>query len=162
MSRAGMRKDWLVLTTFVLVCLGAGALGSWFTTPALDGWYANLLKPTWNPPNWIFAPAWSALYLLMAVAAWLVWRRAGFGAARRAMGLFVIQLTLNVAWSALFFGLRSPVAALGGIAVLWVAIAATIVAFSRISSAAAWILVPYLAWVTFAGALNLAIWRLNG
>jgi tryptophan-rich sensory protein len=105
---------------------------------------------------------WSALYLLMAVAAWLVWRRAGLRTAGRALGLFSVQLILNVAWSGVFFGLRSPAAALVEIVLLWVAIAATIAAFSRTSSVASWIMVPYLAWVTFAGALNLAIWRLNG
>jgi tryptophan-rich sensory protein len=157
-----MRRDWLVLVAFVLVCFGAGAVGSWFTTPALDGWYANLRKPAWNPPNWVFAPVWSALYLLMAVAAWLVWRRAGFRAPRGALSLFFAQLILNVTWSVLFFGLRSPIAALGGIAMLWVAIVATIVAFSRTSPTASWIMAPYLAWVTFASALNLAIWRLTG
>lgn len=157
-----MGGDWLVLVAFVLVCFGAGAVGSWFTTPALDSWYADLRKPAWNPPNWIFAPVWSVLYLLMAVAAWLVWGRAGFRAPGGALGLFSAQLILNVAWSVLFFGLRSPAAALGGIAVLWVAIVATIVAFSRTSPAASLIMIPYLAWVTFAGALNLAIWRLNG
>jgi len=162
MNRASMRGDWLVLVAFILVCFGAGAVGSWFTTPALDSWYADLRKPTWNPPNWIFAPAWSTLYLLMAVAAWIVWRRAGLRAPGGALGLFSAQLILNVAWSVLFFGLRSPAAALGGIVVLWVAIVATIVAFSRTSPAASWIMIPYLAWVTFAGALNLAIWRLNG
>ena len=162
MNRTAVRRDWLVLVAFVLVCFGAGALGSWFTTPALDGWYANLRKPAWNPPNWVFAPVWSALYLLMAVAAWLVWRRAGFRAPRGALCLFSSQLILNVTWSVLFFGLRSPIAALGGIAMLWVAIVATIVAFSRTSPAASWIMAPYRAWVTFASALNLAIWRLNG
>jgi len=162
MIRRGMGRDVVVLAVFILVCFGAGAVGSWFTTPALDGWYADLRKPAWNPPNWIFAPVWSALYLLMAVAAWLVWRRAGLRTAGRALGLFSVQLILNVAWSGVFFGLRSPAAALVEIVLLWVAIAATIAAFSRASSVASWIMVPYLAWVTFAGALNLAIWRLNG
>lgn len=156
-----MHRDWLVLAAFTLICLGAGAIGAWFTTPALEVWYAQLRKPAWNPPNWLFAPVWSALYLLMAVAAWLVWRKAGFRAPGGALGLFLGQLILNVVWSALFFGLRGPAAALVGIAALWVAIAATIVTFSRTSIAAAWIMAPYLAWVTFAGALNFAIWRLN-
>ncbi|HEY6104246.1 MAG TPA: TspO/MBR family protein, partial [bacterium] len=106
MNHGAARGDWLMLVAFVLVCFGAGAVGSWFTTPALDGWYADLRKPTWNPPNWIFAPVWSALYLMMAIAAWLVWRKGGFGASGGAMTLFAAQLILNVAWSALFFGLR--------------------------------------------------------
>lgn len=162
MSRAALPRDWLALAIFVLVCFGAAGVGSSFTTPALDGWYVDLRKPAWNPPNWIFAPVWSALYLLMAIAAWLVWRKEGFRATGGAMALFAVQLILNIAWSALFFGLRSPGAALAEIAGLWVAIAATIAAFSRTSSLASWIMAPYLAWVSFAGALNFAIWRLNG
>ena len=157
-----IHRDWLVLAVFVLVCLGAGAVGSLFTMPALDGWYAALRKPPWNPPNWVFGPVWSTLYLLMAVAAWLVWRRAGFGGASAALSLFAAQLIFNVAWSWLFFGLRSPGLAFGGIVVLWVAIVATVVSFAQTTAAAAWIMTPYLAWVTFASALNLAIWRLNG
>jgi tryptophan-rich sensory protein len=161
MIRGAMGRDWIVLAVFILVCFGAGAVGSWFTTPALDGWYAYLRKPVWNPPNWIFAPVWSTLYLLMAIAAWLVWRKSGFAASGGAMGLFAAQLVLNVVWSAVFFGLRSPAAALVEVTLLWLAIAATIWAFSRTSSVASWIMAPYLAWVTFATALNLAIWRLN-
>lgn len=157
-----MRRELIVLAGFILVCFGAGAVGSWFTTPALGDWYAALRKPAWNPPNWVFGPVWSTLYLLMAIAAWLVWRKGGIGAPGGALALFGAQLMLNTAWSALFFGLRSPAAALVDIAALWVAIAATIVAFSRTSPAASWIMAPYIVWVTFAGALNFAIWRLNG
>lgn len=157
-----MRRDWVVLAVFIVVCFGAAGLGSWFTTPSLDSWYAELRKPAWNPPSWIFAPVWSALYLLMAIAAWLVWRRAGFTSGGRALALFAVQLVLNVAWSALFFGMHNPGAAFIDIVLLWLAIAATIAAFRQFTPAAAWMLVPYLAWVTFAGALNFTIWRLNG
>lgn len=156
-----MSRHWLALAVFILICLGAGALGSWFTTPSLDGWYAGLRKPSWNPPDWIFAPVWTTLYLLMAVAAWLVWRRAGFAGGRTALALFAVQLILNVGWSALFFGMRNPGAAFVEIVLLWLAIVVTVAAFRPVSRAAAWLLVPYLAWVTFAGALNLTIWRLN-
>lgn len=159
--RLTVRRDWVGLVVLVLICLGAGAIGSWFTTPALDSWYASLRKPAWNPPNWVFGPVWSALYLLMATAAWLVWRVGGIRARGGAMGLFAVQLILNVAWSALFFGLQRPGAAFGGIVALWIAIVLTVVAFARTSRTSAWLMIPYLAWVTFAGALNLAIWWLN-
>lgn len=161
MSRAATSRDWLVLAGFIALCLGAGAVGSWFTMPALDVWYAALRKPSWNPPNWVFAPVWTALYLTMAVAAWMVWRRAGVGAARTALILFAVQLILNVAWSALFFALRSPALGVAGIVALWAALVATIVSFGRISAGAVWLMIPYLVWVTFAGALNVAVWRLN-
>lgn len=161
MSRAATPRDWLVLAGFIALCLGAGAVGSWFTMPALDVWYAALRKPSWNPPNWVFAPVWTALYLTMAVAAWMVWRRAGVGAARTALILFAVQLILNVAWSALFFALRSPALGVAGIVALWAALVATIVSFGRISAGAVWLMIPYLVWVTFAGALNVAVWRLN-
>lgn len=157
-----MSRDWLVLAVFILVCFGAAGIGSWFTTPALGSWYAELRKPAWNPPGWIFGPVWTVLYLLMAIAAWLVWRKAGFGAGRTALVLFAVQLVLNVAWSALFFGQHNPGAAFVDIVLLWLAIAATAAAFRPFSPAATWLLAPYLAWVTFASALNFAIWRLNG
>lgn len=162
MSTMGGRGDLWVLAVFIVVCLGAGGVGSLFTTPALVGWYPSLLKPVWTPPNQVFAPVWSTLYLLMAVAAWLVWRQAGFGPARAGLVLFAVQLLLNTAWSFLFFGLRNPGAGVVGIVALWVAIALTTAAFARINVRAAWLMAPYLGWVTFATALNVAIWRLNG
>jgi len=146
------------------VCLGASfaaaGLGSLFTRPAIEGWYAGLAKPWWTPPNGTFGPVWTALFAMMAVAAWLVWRRRAPGG-RGALGLFAVQLMLNVVWSALFFGLRMPGAAFAHIVVLWLAIAATALAFRRVSPAAGLLLVPYLAWVGFAAALNFALWRLN-
>lgn len=141
------------------VCFGAAWLGSWFTQPALVPWYAGLAKPSWTPPNSAFAPAWTILFALMAVAAWLVWRQAGL--ASIPLKLFAIQLTLNVVWSGLFFGLKSPAAALIEIVLLWLAILATALAFRRANRLAGWLLVPYLAWVAYAVALNFAIWRLN-
>ena len=112
-------------------------------------------------PAWVFGPVWTALYLSMAIAAWLVWRRAGWPGGARALGLFAVQLALNAAWSPLFFGLRSPAAGLVDIAALWLAIAATVFAFFRIAPVAGALLVPYWLWVTFATALNAAIWSLN-
>lgn len=154
-----MQKSVFGLIGWVLVSLAAGWVGSRFMPGA---WYAGLAKPSWNPPSWVFAPVWSTLYLLMAVAAWLVWRRTGFAGAPAALGMFVLQLVLNSLWSYLFFGLHRPGFALIEIVVLWGAIAATLIAFWRISPPAGALLLPYLAWVSFAAALNLQLWRLNG
>ena len=140
---------------WLALCFGAAAVGARFKP---GPWYAALRKPAWNPPAWIFAPAWTILYVLMASAAWLVWRQAGLVPAH---GVFVAQLALNTAWTWLFFGLRRPGLALADIAALWLAIVATVVAFWSVLPLAGVLLVPYLAWVTFAGALNLSLWRRN-
>jgi tryptophan-rich sensory protein len=149
-----------VLGLFVAlaVTFGAAALGSLFTTPSIAGWYARLPKPSWTPPNWLFAPVWTALYASMAVAAWLVWRKEPGRARRTALVLFAVQLVLNVAWTGLFFAARLPGLAFVEICLLWLAILTTIGAFWRVSPICGAILVPYLAWVSFAAALNLAIW----
>jgi benzodiazapine receptor len=126
-------------------------------------WYASLAKPAWTPPTWVFGPAWTILYAMMAVAAWRLWRRLGARPheSRRALVLFAVQLALNLSWTPVFFGMQRPDLALVVILVLWLAIAATIVAAWKACKTAAALLVPYLAWVTFATALNAAIWRLN-
>ena len=126
-------------------------------------WYASLAKPAWTPPTWVFGPAWTILYAMMAVAAWRLWRRLGARPreSRRALVLFAVQLALNLSWTPVFFGMQRPDLALVVILVLWAAIAATIVAAWKACKTAAALLVPYLAWVTFATALNAAIWRLN-
>ena len=129
--------------------------------PRIEGWYAALTKPSWTPPGWLFGPVWTVLYLGMAVAAWLVWRQKGLSAARGALTLFGVQLGLNVAWSWLFFGLRNPGLGFVDILSLWVAIAATLVAFWWRSVLAGLLFVPYLAWVTFAAVLNYSIWQSN-
>lgn len=154
-------RAWLGLAVIILLCFAAAGVGSALTASSVGSWYVGLTKPAWNPPNWLFGPVWSFLYLTMAVAAWIVWRRAGFGGASGALGLFVLQLFLNVAWSAVFFGLRSPGPAFVEIVLLWAAILATVTAFWRIAPAAGALMVPYLLWVTFAAILNYAIWRLN-
>ena len=159
---SGPARSALGLALFVVACFAAAGLGSLVTTPRINGWYAELEKPFFNPPSWLFGPVWTILFLAMAVAGWLVWRRAGFSGASVALTLFGGQLFLNVLWSTLFFGLKSPGAALVEIVILWVAILATLVAFRRVSRAAGLLFVPYLAWVTFATVLNLEIWRLNG
>jgi len=140
-------------------CLGAGGLGALVTTPALRPWYASLSKPRWAPPNWLFAPVWTILYVAMAIAAWLVWQRSGL--LQRPMKLFILQLALNAAWSPIFFGLRAPGPAFAEIVALWLAILATLLEFWGILPPAAWLLAPYFVWVSFAAVLNFSIWRLN-
>ena len=150
------------LLTSIAVPLGAGALGSIPTARNIPTWYAGLKKPGFNPPNSIFAPVWTTLYLLMGVADYLVGAQAAGDAALGPARLaYRGQLALNTLWSILFFGLRAPAAALLEIGLLWVAVLLTIVRFARISRPAALLLVPYLVWVSFAAALNAAIWRLN-
>lgn len=160
-TREGSSFQWLVLALFLIVCLGTAGLGAAWTNLSVGDWYAAIKKPSWNPPNWLFGPVWTALYIGMAVAAWLVWRKNGLADAWLPLLLFAVQLFLNAAWSALFFGMRSPGIAFADIVLLWFAILATIVAFGRVSGLAATLLVPYLAWVSFATALNGAIWSAN-
>ena len=148
----------VALLVFVALVVVAAAVGSRFRP---GEWYERLRKPSWRPPNWLFAPVWSALYLMMAFAAWLVWGKAGLAAGAVPLALWLGQLVLNAAWSPAFFGLRRPDLGLIVIAALWVAIASTVAAFAAVSATAAWLMVPYLVWVSFATALNFAIWRLN-
>lgn len=148
------------LAVFILLVFACAALGSWFTFQGVNDWYQQISKPTWNPPSWIFGPVWTALYLTIAISAWLIWEQAP-SAKKRALTIWSIQLALNVFWSACFFTWKSPGLALIEIALLWACILATILAFKPLNRYAAWLLVPYLCWVTFATALNFAIWRLN-
>jgi tryptophan-rich sensory protein len=149
---------WLGLATWLLLCFSAAFTGSAF---APGDWYASLRKPSWNPPNWLFGPVWTALYIAMAVAAWRVWRCGGFRLQRRPLGLFLAQLALNALWTPLFFGLRRPDLAFAAIVALCVTVALTLAAFWSMDRLAALLLAPYLAWITFAAALNFALWRLN-
>jgi translocator protein len=153
------KQSWLAPVVLIVVCFAVAGLGGMATTPSIPNWYAGLAKPSWTPPGWIFGPVWSVLYLSMAVAAWLVWRK---GNAVAPMTLFAVQLLLNAAWSWMFFGLHSPGAAFIDIILLWTTITATTVLFWRRSLVAGLLFVPYLAWVSFAAVLNFAIWRLNG
>src|SRR5581483_10582213 len=132
------------------VCFGTAAVGGALTASGVRDWYPALNKPSWTPPDWVFGPVWTALYLMMALAAWPVWRRAGWPRSRAALVLFAVQLVLNAAWSGLFFALRRPGAAFAEVILLWAAIFATLVAFGRVSAAATGLLVPYLLWVTYA------------
>jgi benzodiazapine receptor len=149
---------WAGLIGWIAVSFAAAAAGSQATDPE---WYRSLERPSWAPPGWVFGPVWTALYTMMGVAAWLVWRRGGFGGARVALGLFLVQLAFNAAWSWLFFGMRRADLAFAEIVLLWVLILATAVAFARHTRAAAWLLAPYLAWVAFAAVLNFTLWRLG-
>ena len=151
-------NQWLVLGGFVVVRFAAAALGGVTTAGSVRDWYPTLVKPAWNPPAWIFGPVWTVLYLAMAVAAWLVWRRVGWGAA---LVWFALQLALNATWSPVFFGMHQIGLALVNIVLLWLAIAGTMVAFWKVTPVAGWLFVPYLAWVSFATALNFVLWRLN-
>lgn len=152
---------WIGLFVIVALCLAVGGLGAVITTPEINGWYRSIAKPTWNPPDWVFGPVWTTLYVLMAIAAWLVWKPLGMKEGATPLTLFAIQLALNFAWSWIFFGLHQPGWAFAEIVILWLTILATIVAFFCRSRTAGWLLIPYLAWVTFAGVLNFTIWRLN-
>jgi tryptophan-rich sensory protein len=156
-SPSGTRR-WLGLAGWLLLCLAAASMGALFTP---GEWYAALEKPSWNPPGWVFGPVWSTLYAMMAVAAWLVWQHGGFAAQRRPLLAFLAQLALNAMWTPLFFGLHWPGLAFAEIMLLWVAIAWTIATFARVHRAAAWLLGPYLVWVSFAAVLNGTLWRLN-
>ena len=149
------------LVVFVLLCFAAAGIGNLFTAPQIPGWYAKLAKPDWTPPSWLFGPVWSLLYLMMAVAAWLVWRRGELSRNKLPLIVFFIQLALNTLWSVLFFGLQQPGYAAIEIVALLLAIGATAILFARRSPLAAALLVPYLLWVSFATALNIAIWSMN-
>ncbi len=146
----------------ILISEAAGIIGSVFTSPAIPNWYAGIIKPTFSPPNWVFGPVWTTLFALMGIASYIVWKK---GIERRdvkiALSMFALQLILNVAWSLIFFGLQNPALAFLEIVALWLAIALTIVSFYRISKNAAYLLIPYILWVSFAMFLNYTIWSLN-
>lgn len=139
-----------------------GAISGYFTSTGVNGWYAVANKPWFNPPNWIFAPVWTMLYVLMGIALFLVWRAETDKTIKQtAIVLFAVQLILNFFWSIIFFKLQQPGWAFAEIIVMWVMILLTILWFAKISRAAAWLLVPYISWVSFASVLNYSIWRLN-
>ncbi len=148
-------KSWLQLVFSILLCEGAGILGSLFTFSSIPTWYATLNKPVFSPPNFIFGPVWTLLYLLMGISLYLVWQK------KKVPFVFWIQLLLNAAWSIVFFGLKNPTLAFVNIVALWIAIFITIRAFARVNKTAAYLLYPYLIWVSFASILNLAIVLLN-
>jgi len=156
------KKNSLLVKIIIMMILAelAGVIGSVFTFPAIGSWYASLAKPWFTPPSWVFGPVWTILYALMGIAAGLVWH-AKKTLAHPTLKIYFGQLGLNVIWSLLFFGLRSPLLALIEIIALWIAIALTIRAFYPISKNAAMLLIPYILWVTVATALNAGVWLLN-
>jgi tryptophan-rich sensory protein len=148
-----------VLIGFLALTLGVGILAGLVTEPKIPSWYSPLAKPSFSPPNGVFAPVWTTLYILMAIAGWRVWRVTDFNALP--MLYWLMQLALNFAWPLIFFGAHQLLAALIEIAMLWIAVLITTVAFFRIDRIAGWLFVPYLLWVSFASALNFAIYSLN-
>lgn len=146
----------------ILVSLSAGFIGSIFTTSSVNNWYPTLNKPFFNPPNWIFSPVWTILYLLIGISLFLVWdKKRNNHIFKKAIILFVIQLILNSLWSILFFGLKSPILGIVGIVPLWITIVLTMYYFKKISKTSFYLLVPYILWVSFAAILNIAIYVLN-
>lgn len=138
------------------------AIGSVFTSSSVDVWYSSIVKPSLNPPAWVFGPVWTTLYILMGIASFLVWKK-GWNRkdVKIALSIFVVQLVLNALWSIIFFGLRSPGGAFIEIIFLWLSILATIISFAKISKVAFWLLIPYIIWVSFASYLNYSIYVLN-
>lgn len=162
-SAPGTRsRDLLGLGAFVLVCLGISALGGWVTSSSVGTWYQALQKPPFNPPDWLFGPVWTLLYLMIALSGWRAWRSRAQAGRRAAMAAYAAQLALNLAWSVVFFGGRLIGPALAVILLLLAAIITNTALFARADRLAAWLLAPYAAWVAFAAVLNFALWRLNG
>ncbi len=154
-------RHWLALGLFLAFVFAVSALGSVFTLDKIPGWYATLAKPWFNPPPWVFGPAWTILYVLMAVAAWRVWLRPAAASRRQALIWFAVQLAFNGVWTPVFFGLESPRLALAVIVALLISLAVAVRRFFAVDGPAGWMLVPYLAWVGFAALLNGAIVALN-
>ncbi len=154
------RREWIGLGGWLLVAFAAAVIGGRASVNAAS-FYAPLVRPAWAPPGWLFGPVWTVLYLMMAIAAWLVWRERGRAGARTALSLWVVQLAANALWSWLFFAWRRGALAFGEVLLLWVLVALTLVAFWRIRPLAGMLLLPYLLWVGFATALTFAVWRLN-
>lgn len=156
-------NKYLKIAIFVATCLAVGFLSGQATQSSVNTWFPTLIKPSFNPPPWVFAPVWSLLYVLMGVAAGLVWNRIDFEreAVRKALIFFAVQLALNALWSILFFGLKNPLLALIEVVLLWLMIYETFYKFSKIDKVAGYLFIPYLLWVSFATVLNASIWWLN-
>jgi translocator protein len=152
----------LKLAISIIICLAAGFIGSIFTNRSIPTWYAALKKPSFNPPDWLFGPAWTILFILMGIALFLVWRKGlNLQPVKIALIIFIVQLILNILWSFLFFAQRAPLAGFIEIILLWIMILITILVFYPISKPAGLLLLPYILWVSFASILNFSLWRLN-
>jgi len=156
-----MRKKIMRFTACLIICQGAGCLGAIFTTPEIAGWYAQLVKPTFTPPNWLFSPVWILLFTMMAVSLFIMWSSRAETGKLAAFVIFATQLLLNVAWTAVFFGWHMILGGFLVIVVLLVTIALNIYLFKLVNPLAAWLLIPYFCWVTYASVLNFSLWRLN-
>lgn len=156
-----MKKiKWPLLLLAIVLPFVAAVVGSYFTTPAIPGWYASLNKPSFSPSNWLFGPVWTTLYFLMGVSLYLIWVKQGVKLSGSQL-VFYFQLIINAAWSVVFFGLSSTAGALCLLIALWCLILYCIIEFRKINPKAAWLLLPYILWVSFAGILNYSIWYLN-
>lgn len=155
-----MNKTWKLILSIALPLL-VGYTASFFTRPEIEGWYLLLNRPAWNPPDWLFAPVWTSLYILMGIACYLIWIKKPSAGRRTALLLYIVQLALNFTWSFLFFRMHQPGLAFMEIILLWISILLTIFAFARLNKVAAWLLVPYISWVSFAAILNYTIWTMN-
>lgn len=152
----------LKLIISVAIPVAAGAASGFFTSTGLGSWYQSIIKPSWNPPGWVFGPVWTTLYIMMGIALYLVWKSGAASALKKtALTLFAIQLVLNFFWSFIFFNQQQIGWALVEIIAMWVTILLTIFSFSKINNTASWLLVPYISWVSFATILNYTIWKLN-
>lgn len=157
-----MTKNKIVLFVAALfICFLPGIIGSFFTAPAIDGWYSTLTKPSFNPPSWIFGPVWTALYTMMGISLYLVWTTASPKLRKQPVILFLVHLVFNGLWSIVFFAMHNPGLAFLNIIILWGMILALIIKFYPIRKSAAYLLIPYLLWVSFATVLNFSIWQLN-
>ncbi len=155
-------KNIYKLIISIAIPILVGAVAGYFTSSSVAGWFSTLHKPSFNPPNWLFGPVWTALYILMGIAFYLVWKsESGNASKKQAIILYIIQLTLNFCWSFIFFYEEAPGTAFAEILLLWIFILLTIIYFLKISKTAGWLMVPYLCWVTFAAILNYSIWQLN-
>jgi len=154
-------KKFFSLIFFIVVCNLAGAMGALLTATGEGSWYMNLVKPSFNPPGWLFGPVWTMLYILMGIAVWMIWQQKKDKKIKIALNLFWLQLVLNAIWTPVFFGLENTGVALGIIIVLWLVLLVTIIKFWQIKKTVAGLLVPYILWVSFASVLNFAIWWLN-
>lgn len=157
-GRIGGPRSAVALAGWLALTFCAAATGVFVS---VGGWYGSLAKPSWNPPSWVFGPVWTLLYILMAVAAWLVWREGGWKAQKQALGLYLLQWLLNALWTPIFFGMQRPGLAFAELVLLDVALLGTLAAFWRVKRFAGLLLVPYVLWVCFASVLNFTIWRLN-
>lgn len=155
-------NSFVKLSVSILICLAVGGISGYITANEIPAWYMTLNKPSFNPPNWIFAPVWTTLYILMGISFWMIWKSGAEETVKnKAMVFFIVQLVLNFFWSIIFFNFHQLGFALAEIVLLWIFILLSVISFYPISKAASYLLIPYICWVSFASVLNFAIWKLN-